>query len=254
MRFVPVCVIMAVLFASCASSRSQRTAPESESSTTIQPTVQTSVDAPSVTDRMLTIKEVVDLNEAQAEAKVAEKQAEQAQDRKDALDDFKKGASLGISIVLGEEQNVILEAVEIDDKITVTRRAKDQPRAALEAHQLFTANPFTPTGQARIRQQITDCGKSPINCPLVGYGPFAVLQTGNDSSISSVGVGLMVGVRSDPRKASSFNLGVGIAFDSGLRELAPGFVEGKPLPTGENQVRYTERSSRRPMITISFSF
>lgn len=254
MRFSLAVAVSCVLFVSCASLRPQETDPKTSSSDGRQGDQQTSVDAASITGRTLTVKEIAALSEAQAEVKVAEQQAEQAQDRKDALDDFKKGAALGISIVLGEEQNVILEATEIDDKITVTRRAKDQPRAALEAHQLFTANPFTPKGQARIRQQIEDCAKSAINCPLVGYGPFAVIQTGNDNSIGSVGIGLMVGVRSDPRRSSSFNLGVGIAFDSGLRELAPGFVEGKPLPTGETQVRFTERSSRRPMVTISFAF
>jgi len=64
----------------------------------------------------------------------------------------------------------------------------------------------------------------------------------------------MLGVRADPRKGSSFNIGIGIVFDAHIKQLASGFVEGKELPAGETQIKFTERSARRLLVTLSFAF
>ena len=190
---------------------------------------------------------------ADTAAKAAKAQEAEEQNRKDALADFKTGAALGISIVLGGD-DVIDEAAVVDKRIVVTRRAKDQPRAALEAHQLFTANPFSENGRQTMRDQLIACGKSALDCPMFGLGPFAAIQTGSDNSISSAGLGVMLGLRSDPRRDSSFNVGLGLVWDTRVRGLASGFVEGQPLPAGETEVRFTERSARRMMVTLSFAF
>lgn len=179
--------------------------------------------------------------------------ADLSEQYRSALSDFKTGAALGISVVLGDTDSV-LEASVVDKNIVVTKRAKDQPRAAFEVHQLFTTNPLTAKGRAAAQAQLRECGADPITCPMFGIGPFAAIQTGNDDTISSVGIGLMVGVRSNPRQNKSFNLGVGIAFDGGVRRLAKGFTEGKPLPPGESSIRFEDRSARRLMITLAFSF
>jgi len=174
--------------------------------------------------------------------------------RSDALADFKKGAGLGISIALGSEQNSIDEAKVVDQKIVVTRRSKDQPRAALEVHQLFTTNIFTSSGRKAQREQSDACGADPRNCPLWGVGPFAAIQIGDDSNINSVGVGFMVGVRSNPRRDASFNIGLGVVIDAHVNRLAPGFKDGDTLPTGQTSVPLVEKSSRRPLLTLSFAF
>ena len=179
--------------------------------------------------------------------------ADLSEQYRSALSDFKTGAALGISVVLGDTDSV-LEASVVDKNIVVTKRAKDQPRAAFEVHQLFTTNPLTAKGRAAAQAQLRECGADPITCPMFGIGPFAAIQTGNDDSISSVGIGLMAGVRNNPRQNKSFNLGVGIAFDGGVRRLAKGFSEGKPLPAGESSIRFEDRSARRLMITLAFSF
>jgi hypothetical protein len=203
--------------------------------------------------RLLNRQQIDNLND-RAETEAARLTEKEAQDRRDALDDFKKGAGLGISVVIGDNDDVIDDATVVDGRIVVTRRSRDQTRAALEAHQLFTANPLTANGRKAIREQVERCAQDTINCPLVGIGPFAAIQTGNDDSISSVGLGIMVGVRSDPRQDSSFNVGLGMVFDNSVKGLAPGFVEGQPLPTGQTQVQFTENSSRRLMLTLSFAF
>lgn len=236
-------VVAAALFVFTACATGRGTTPSTEASAARQDS-----------GNLLTRQEISGLSQADAQIALAQLQEEEAQNRKDALEDFKTGAGLGISVVIGDSQDVIDDAAVVDKKIVVTRRAKDQPRAALEAHQLFTANPLTAPGRQAIRQQIQDCATNPINCPLMGVGPFAAIQTAADNSISSAGFGLMLGVRADPRKGSSFNIGVGIVFDRGVKELASGFVEGKDLPPGESQVRFTERSARRLMVTLSFAF
>jgi hypothetical protein len=190
---------------------------------------------------------------AGAAAKAAKAEEAEEQNRKDALADFKNGAALGISVVLGSH-DVVEDAVVVNNAIVVTKRAKDQPRATLEAHQLFTGNPFTGGGRQVMRDQLISCGKDAIDCPMFGVGPFAAIQTGDDNSISSAGFGLMLGLRSDPRRDSSFNIGLGLVWDTHVKALASGFKEGKALPTGETEVRFTEHSARRAMITLSFAF
>jgi hypothetical protein len=198
--------------------------------------------------------EIQRLNEQGAEMEANRLSTNEAQDRRDALDDFKKGAGLGISVVLGKNDDVVDSAIVVDGKIVVTRRSRDQVRATLEAHQLFTNNPFTARGRKAIRDEVELCADNTVNCPLIGIGPFAAIQTGSTDSVSSVGLGVMLGVRSDPRQDSSFNLGVGIVFDNAVKELAPGFVEGQALPTGQTAVQFTENSARRLMLTLSFAF
>jgi hypothetical protein len=214
---------------------------------------QTTTEPPK-SGELLSPQEISRLDESGAENEATRLTEKEAQDRRDALDDFKKGAGLGISVVIGDNDDVVDDATVVDGKVVVTRRSKDQTRAALEAHQLFTGNPFTSSGREKIRHQVERCATNSIECPLVGVGPFAAIQTGTDDSISSVGLGLMVGVRSDPRQDSSFNVGVGMVFDNSVRQLAPGFVEGQPLPAGQTQVQFTEKSARRLMLTLSFAF
>jgi hypothetical protein len=242
MKRVVVVVSLAVLLIVPFGSDVQAQSPQSPSD-----------DQTPSSGRLLTPQQIDDLNE-RAETEAARLTEREAQDRRDALDDFKKGAGLGISVVIGDNDDVIDDATVVDGKVVVTRRSRDQARAALEVHQLFTANPLTANGRKAIREQIERCAQDTINCPLVGIGPFAAIQTGDSDSISSVGLGFMVGVRSDPRQDSSFNVGLGMVFDNSVKRLASGFVEGQPLPAGQTQVQFTENSSRRLMLTLSFAF
>lgn len=242
-------IILAMVLIVPVAATAQTPSPPSDPQTTSAPS-----NVQNTGGQLMTPNQIQGLNEPQAENEATRLTEKEAQDRRDALDDFKKGAGLGISVVIGKNDDVIDDAIVVDGKVVVTRRSRDQTRAALEAHQLFTANPFTSRGRAAIRHQVELCAADTINCPLVGVGPFAAIQTGADDSISSVGLGVMVGVRSDPRQDSSFNVGIGIVFDNSVKHLADGFVEGQPLPPGATQVQFTEDSARRLMITLSFAF
>jgi len=186
-----------------------------------------------------------------ARATVATLREAEAKDRQDALADFKKGAGLGISIVMGSNDDAIEEAVVVNSRVTVTRRSKDNVRATVEIHQFLTPSMFRRGG---LKQEIEDCGEDPTDCPLFGFGPFAAIQVADDNAISSAGLGLMFGLRSDPRKESSFNVGIGLVWDNRVKTLAKGFVEGQALPAGETAIRFEERSTRRLMMTLSFAF
>jgi hypothetical protein len=199
-------------------------------------------------------KELEKITDPEARAAAESFAAEAGTARTDALSDFKKGAGLGLSVAVGSEQNSIEEARVVNKEIVVTRRSKDQPRAALEIHQLFTTNVLTEKGRKAAREQIRACEVDPVNCPMFGVGPFAAIQIGGDDAINSIGLGLMFGFRSDPRQDSSFNIGIGITADSRVKRLAPGFVEGGALPADETEVRFTEKSSRRLLVTLSFAF
>ena len=64
----------------------------------------------------------------------------------------------------------------------------------------------------------------------------------------------MIGVRNDPRKDTSFNIGIGVQWDSNAKELAHGFVEGGTLPDGETEIRFKEKGRARLMIGLSLGF
>ena len=242
---VSLAVLLIVPFAFDAQAQSEE--PATTSTNSAAP-----AQSPS-SSRLLTPQQIDNLNEG-AETEAARLTEKEAQDRRDALDDFKKGAGLGITVVIGDNDDVIDDATVIDNKVVVTRRSRDQARAALEVHQLFTGNPLTANGRKAIREEVERCAQDTIECPLVGIGPFAAIQTGDSDSLSSVGIGVMVGVRSDPRQDSSFNVGLGIVFDNSVKGLAAGFVEGQPLPAGQTQVQFTEKSARRLILTLSFAF
>jgi hypothetical protein len=197
------------------------------------------------------IKKITDPD---AKAAVQKIKDENIDTRTNALADFKKGAGLGISIAVGNRGNSIDDAAVINNKVVVTSRPKDHPRAALEIHQLFTTNVFSSDGRRAAVEQLKACGVEPVNCPMVGIGPFAALQTGDNDAINSVGFGVMLGLRTDPRQTSSFNLGLGIAFDSHIKQLANGFTEGQAPPDNATEVKFTEKSTRRFLITLSFAF
>jgi hypothetical protein len=64
----------------------------------------------------------------------------------------------------------------------------------------------------------------------------------------------MFGLRRPGDGSGSFNLGVGVLYDMNVRTLGDGIVENQPLPAGETEIRYKERSQSGLMILSSYSF
>jgi len=188
-----------------------------------------------------------------ARVKLQDATAKESKELGNALADFKKGAGLGITVTPGASDQVD-EAFVVDGKIVATKKNTNAARMMFEFHQLFTTNVFTSGGREDARKQLAACQIDPLFCPMFGVGPFVALQMSDDNSVASVGVGIMIGVRNDPRKDTSFNFGIGVQWDSKVKKLADGFEIGKPLPTGETDIRFVEKGEARLMFGISLGF
>lgn len=189
----------------------------------------------------------------EAKLRLQQVSSREAEQRRDALEDFKRGAGLGVTVTTGGDDRVE-DARVVDNRIVVTKERTTIPRLMFEFHQLFTQNILTAEGREKARRQIVRCEAQPIECPMIGVGPFVALQTSSESALDAVGVGVMIGLRNDPRKEASFNVGLGVVWDSNIRVLANGFTDGGTLPAGETDVRFKEKSSTSLMLGFSFGF
>lgn len=198
-------------------------------------------------------EEITTMKAEDAKEELQKSTAQQSQALGNALADFKRGAGLGITVAPDAGERVD-EAFVVDDKIVVTKENINAARMMFEFHQLFTTNVFTTDGRRRARAQIEACERNPLDCPMFGVGPFLALQMSDDTAVASVGVGLLLGVRNDPRKDTSFNIGVGVQWDSKVKKLAKGFVPGQALPKGEEEIRFIEKGEARLMFGISLGF
>lgn len=104
-------------------------------------------------------------------------------------------------------------------------------------------------------------GKPPYECKrFIGLeqgqyaiGPFIAVQPGTDEIIEALGGGFMVGLRRQ-KGLGSFNLGFGVVVDPSVKVLGSGIEEDKPLPTGETQIRFREKTQAGFLILASFSW
>jgi len=88
----------------------------------------------------------------------------------------------------------------------------------------------------------------------VGAGPFIAIQTSGDNLIDSWALGGMLGFRRDPAKSTSFNLGLGVRVEPGVKVLGDGLVENQPLPEGETDIRYKTEDRLGIVVVFSASF
>lgn len=193
------------------------------------------------------------MDESQAQLELQKVTAEQGKELGEALTEFKKGLGLGITVAPDAEDRVE-EAILVDDKIVATKKEQSSARLMFEYHQLLTSNIFTTNGREAAKKELKACELDPLECPMWGVGPFLALQMGEETSVLSVGVGIMVGVRNDPRKDTSFNFGIGVQWDNKTKQLAKGFREGGGLPAGEEEIRFVEKGAARLMFGISLGF
>jgi hypothetical protein len=246
---LPLCIsLMVISFVMMTHAVQAQDAPPAE----VKPEDKPWVDFDK-TYQLKTPEKIQSMDPAEAKAELQQKTAKESKDLGAALSDFKRGAGVGITVApRGKDR--IDEAVVVDGKIVVTQQNTNAARLMFEFHQLFTTNILTKNGRAAARRQLLQCEANPIDCPMYGIGPFLALQTSQDDLIASVGLGIMMGVRNDPRKNTSFNFGIGVQWDSKVKELANGFVAGQPLPTGEKNIRFKESGQARLMVAISLGF
>jgi hypothetical protein len=94
---------------------------------------------------------------------------------------------------------------------------------------------------------------APDEFPTIATGPFTMLRLGDNEIIKSLGVGWMVGFRLR-QSDNSLNVGIAYTFQQDVKTYAAGFEEGKPLPTGEKEIRYRNKDGRGLAVVISFGW
>lgn len=144
------------------------------------------------------------------------------------------GAGFSLTLDTGSQDRV--EEAVIDDLgyVRVSKRGNSVARIMLEMHYFFTPR------QGRY-----------------GIGPFMAIQPGSNEIISSIGGGLMFGMRKAD-SAKSFNFGFGRSADPSARVLGAGLkenekaplnAEGKPTP-----IRYVQDDQFGWLFLFSFGW
>ncbi|KQM43120.1 hypothetical protein ASE57_13580 [Sphingomonas sp. Leaf11] len=169
------------------------------------------------------------------------------------------GIGVSMSYDLGNNDRVS-DAVITNNIVRVTRTENIRARIVLESH-YFATPTFSSTRRVREEAFCASFRGNPVqydNCMSAqknfGIGPFVALQPGGEKVIDAIGLGVMVGLRRGADRASSFNLGVGIFYDVDTRILGNGFVEDKPPPAGETEVRFRRQSQSGLLFISSYSF
>lgn len=169
------------------------------------------------------------------------------------------GIGLGFTTDLGRRDR-IGKAELINNVVRVTDSENTRARLLLESHYFFTPT-NAKGGYAEWLGVKNYSDKVDSSGAIIrrgvknwGVGPFIALQAGEGELVQAVGAGLMFGLRRPGEGSGSFNLGVGVLYDMNVRTLGDGIVENQPLPAGETEIRYKERSQSGLMILSSYSF
>jgi len=147
---------------------------------------------------------------------------------------------LGAGYAFGRGPGRVTASV-VNNVVRVSSDITDGPRIFLEAHYYPEFIPFT-----------TKSGN-------FGWGPFATFETGAGGSTSSTGLtgfglGIMAGFKVSNTSSSGFNVGVGYLWEGNVQTLGDGIIANQPLPTGETQVRYKNRSVGALAVLFSYKF
>jgi len=147
---------------------------------------------------------------------------------------------VGITLTLRSVPE-IREADVVAGIVRVTKEQTSIPRVMLETHFFYVPQ--------RSFLRVVDVGRW-------GWGPFLGIQNGEEEIINAVAAGAMIGFKrkADPEDKSSWNFGFGLVWDPQVKELGDGIEENQPLPPGETDVRFKEKSERGYVLVWSFSF
>lgn len=145
------------------------------------------------------------------------------------------GVAIGVTIPIFANRR-IEEAVMVPngDEMVVraTKRKNSSARIMLETHYFFAF------GDDDMR----------------GFGPMIVIQPGTEEIVEGAGLGVMLGFRRSKKTSDSFNIGAGVFMEPSIKDLGEGVEEDKPLPAGETEVRFQEKSAVSLLVIGSFAF
>ena len=160
-----------------------------------------------------------------------------------AQEDFKGlGFGVGLSLTVDTGNNDRVNSASVVNGIVRVDEEDDTlARIMLESHYFF-----------KPKNKLPILGVQPQNW---GYGPFVAVQPGTDI-IEAVALGWMVGFKreDDPKDTNSWNIGLGYAIDPNAKILGEGIKDNQPLPGGETEVRFREKSQGGILLLTSFSW
>ena len=165
-----------------------------------------------------------------------------------AQEDFKGlgfGVGLSLTVDTGDNDRVNSASV-VNGIVRVDEEDDTLARIMLESHYFFT-----PKGHFfKVK---------PNNW---GHGPFVAVQPGTDI-IEAVALGWMIGFKREcelpkaeckSKNTDSWNIGLGYAVDPNAKILGEGIKDNQPLPSGETEVRFREKSQGGILLLTSFSW
>jgi len=168
------------------------------------------------------------------------------------------GIGIAFSYDLGNNRRV-KSAEIVDGLLRVTQTENVRARLILESHYFFTPLlPFT-QNYAGVACYAYQTGSDPYDDCIAkrknfGIGPFMAIQPGTDNVIDAIGAGLMFGFRRREDQGSSFNIGIGVLYDVDTQILGDGFVENRPPPGNETEVRFRRQSQSGLLVMTSYTF
>lgn len=142
--------------------------------------------------------------------------------QKNAADRRFQGLSWGVGFGVSYAfDDIVSEAEIVNGVVRSVENETQQARIVLETHRYLGCLGGDPQKVKR------------------GCGPFGVVTTGADDILAGVGFGFMYGWKApDEEKGTGFSVGIGAVLDNEIRALADGFDDGKPLPSGETEIRF----------------
>jgi hypothetical protein len=143
---------------------------------------------------------------------------------------------VGIGVSYSQDERISEAAIAADGTIRAVKTQTQEPRVILESHYY---------GWCRS----TACEKG-----RRGIGPFFGIVAKDDKLISAFAAGVMLGWKDDAPTSAGFSVGIGALLDSDVRSLAKGFETGKPLPVGETEVRYEDKSRWGALLFFTRTF
>jgi hypothetical protein len=194
---------------------------------------------------------------------------EDATKKEEATKDFlglKWGAGIGVIGGFGGDRAVEKASI-VKGAVRVEEEGDLRPQVFLEMH-VFLGGPKVrkwrayqrweeaePMKKARgIKESETPQPNKMPDCPLMGFGPFVALQSGDNKAIDSLSLGFMWGFRRDASKSASVNIGIGLSFDPSVQVLGGGIKDGQPMPNGETEIRFKKQGQFGWAVMTSFTF
>ncbi len=148
---------------------------------------------------------------------------------------IKLGVGVGVSF---SEDDVVSEAeIGADNVIVATKTESQLARVIFESHFYGL------------------CKTKACNAGRFGIGPYFAIVAKSEKLISAFSTGVMFGWKdSKPGSSGGFSIGIGAVLDNDVKSLADGFVVGEPLPAGETQIRFEEKSRWSAMLFFTRTF